>query len=162
MTSASAGGRNLCSVASARAGGWRVIAGREDAALDLDARRGGLALGQGAGGAFALDLGQLVAIDRELAVEPAGRILLRAQERDQQDGDRDRGEEGEQEFQHQRSSSASRRRCSSSLSGCGAARPARWRRRAASSSAPPAISSSNGAPSHSTRVPVLKGGFSST
>ena len=140
----------------------RVIAGREDAALDLDARRGGLALGQGAGGAFAFDLGQLVAIDRQLAVEPAGLLLLGAQERDQQDGDRDRGEEGEEKFQHQRSSSASRRRCSSSLSGCGAASPARWRRRAASSSAPPAISSSNGAPSHSTSVPVLKGGFSST
>src|SRR5882757_26793 len=73
MASASTGGRTLCSVASARAGG---------------------------GGPLALDLGQLVAIDRELALEPAGRGRARAQQRDQQDADRRRGEEREQELEH--------------------------------------------------------------
>ncbi len=50
--------------------------GREKAPLDLGARGGGLALGERAGGALALELGQLVAIDRQLAVEPVVRATL--------------------------------------------------------------------------------------
>src|SRR5688572_19563131 len=132
----------------------------QDAALDLQSRRRGFAVAEIAAGALALDFGELVAVDRELAVEPTRRCHARAQQRDQQRTDRRRGEKREQEFQHQRPSSERSRSRSSSLSG-GKGAVAR-RRKAVSMMAAAAISSTNGAPSHSSNVPSLKGGFSST
>ena len=132
----------------------------QDAALDLQSRRCGFALAEIAAGALALDLGELVAIDRELAVETTRRCHARAQQRDQQRADRRRGEKREQEFEHQRPSSERSRSRSSSLSG-GRGAVAR-RRKAVSMMVAAAISSTNGAPSHSSNVPSLKGGFSST
>lgn len=134
--------------------------GGEDAALDLEPRRRGFVAAQSAAGVLALDLGELVAVDRELAVEAAGRRHARAQQRDQQRADRRCGEKGEQEFQHHWPSNERSRSRSSSLSG-GSGAVAR-RRNAVSMIALAAISNSSGAPSHSTSVPILKGGFNST
>jgi len=83
---------------------WRgrlvFLGRREDAALDLGARGRCIGLGEAARGALALHLGELIAIDREVVVEPARGGEPRAQQRDQQHADRARSEEGEEEFQH--------------------------------------------------------------
>ena len=47
--------------------------GGKDAAFDFESRRRGFALAQAAARALALDLGELVAIDRKLALEAARR-----------------------------------------------------------------------------------------
>ena len=149
-----------CQRPDARSG----VTGHQHAALDLDAPGGGLGLGHRARRPLAFEFGQLIAIDRQLALEPVAPVETAAEQRPQQRADRRGGEQGEQEFQHVRQSfrSASRRRRSSSSSGFGAATGWARLRRAATRRAPPATSSSSGAPSHRTSVPALKGGFSST
>ena len=79
-----------------------ALGGGEDAALDFYARGSGLRFGHRAGRALALELGQLVAIDGEVVVQPIGRLDAGAQQRDQQRADRGGGEEGEKELKHLR------------------------------------------------------------
>src|SRR6185312_983626 len=78
-----------------------VLVGRgEDAALDLEAGGRGVWVGKASGCALALQLGELVAIDREVVVEAGGARHALAQQRDQQHAERRRGEEREEEVEH--------------------------------------------------------------
>ncbi len=123
------------------------------------------ALGQRAGGALALQLGELVAIDRELALDSRSRGSRRARSSGQSRAPTvavvSRASRNSS-ISAQPFRSASRRRAfllaraaSGGTMGCAAARgdAAGRRRRSAARS---------GAPSHRTSVPALKGGFSST
>ena len=84
----------------AAGGRFALVGGREDTPLDLAARGFGLGLGQRTGAGLALDLGQLVAIDGEVVIEPRRGAMTRAQQRHEQRANRRGGEKGEAEFEH--------------------------------------------------------------
>ena len=86
-----------------RGGFFRVLlGGDQDAAFDLGAGGAGLRFGQRARRPLALQFAELIAIDREVVVEPRRAVDAPAQQRDQQDAPRRGGEEGEEEFEHGR------------------------------------------------------------
>src|SRR5215472_11282033 len=181
-----------------RGGLWRgarvlvrvLVGGSEEAAFDLGARGRGVLGGEAVRGALALHFGELVAIDREVAVQPLGGTEPRAQQRDQQHTHGARGQQREEEFEHDGlaviprpkaegpfamlqgslaslrmtpflpSGSASSLARSASLSGAGPS--AALRRREANHRSITPSSSTAGAPSQRTKVRVLKGGFSRT
>ena len=74
--------------------------GGQDAPFDLDARRRAIGPAHPAGRLLALELGELIAVDRKLTAQPIAMIHASLEQRPEQRPDRRRGEQGEEKLEH--------------------------------------------------------------